>query len=372
VIYACQPEPPYELTWLCENTSHAIDNSREEPLAEEDTWIGHAHPDDRETVQDAYDRLQEHPETGTVEYEYRVVLPQGTRWLHETARAITGDGGQILEVIATAIDVTDRVEAERERRKAQLRLQQVIGQLDTILFSFDPNGYYQLAEGRGLEALGLEPSDVRGQHLTDFYGEREMALFDRACQGEPVRDTIECEGTMMEVHMSTPCEDGELVDPVARDRLVLKAQQLYERVLEGAQALVFRVRGAPGEGDVEFLGPTVEAVTGSPAGAYDEDPQLWFGSTHPDDRERFAETTRRLYEEGKPRDRTYRFEHGETGEWVWLDEHVMPDRDAHGTVIGFTGFAREVPPCIVHIDRDGELRTPTSRPETCSGWNRPR
>lgn len=233
IIYTCEPEPPHELTWLCENTRHVIDVPADQLQAEADTWLAHVHPEDREAVRADIAELAARRHGGKLSHEYRVVVDGRTHWLHEAIRALPKGEGEARELIASAVDVTEQMEAQR----------------------------------------------------------------------------------------------------------------MYERVLDAAEALVFRVRGDVGEltqADVEFLGPAVESVTGYPPEAYDEDPGLWFECVHPDDREEIVTTTERMYEKGEPVERLYRFRHGDTGEWVWLDEHVIPDRDPRGEVIGFTGISRDV------------------------------
>ncbi|GIZ52419.1 EAL domain-containing protein [Noviherbaspirillum aridicola] len=75
-----------------------------------DLWFKGIHPQDRARVKAALDDL---PRTGSCRHEYRVCRPDGAvRWIEERARAVTDDGGALLRIDGTAIDISERKDYE--------------------------------------------------------------------------------------------------------------------------------------------------------------------------------------------------------------------------------------------------------------------
>src|SRR5206468_11003648 len=59
------------------------------------------------------------------EAEYRAVLPNGLiRHIHAVGHPVVGASGEVVELVGTVMDVTDRKRAERAVRRARDRLLQ--------------------------------------------------------------------------------------------------------------------------------------------------------------------------------------------------------------------------------------------------------
>jgi PAS domain S-box-containing protein len=84
-------------------------------------WSSRFHPDDRDaTLAMMRRRIDER-----LGYEicYRVVHADGTvKYLHSVAHPVFGPSGQVVEVVGTHIDVTERKQAEEARLDAQHEL----------------------------------------------------------------------------------------------------------------------------------------------------------------------------------------------------------------------------------------------------------
>ena len=106
---------------------------RERWAAEPGFWKECIHPDDRDTVVDRHDRFVQ--AGGSYVDEYRMLRADGeTRWLRETAAAVTGDGGPSI-VQGVVADVTDRRMAEgllheRERQRMSVLAAMVAAEED--------------------------------------------------------------------------------------------------------------------------------------------------------------------------------------------------------------------------------------------------
>jgi PAS domain S-box-containing protein len=81
------------------------------------------HPEDRDLVDKRFERaLRERVDSFD---EYRVLLPDGTvKHVNSSGHPILDEDGEVIEFIATAVDVTERKRAELERRRLALLVEQ--------------------------------------------------------------------------------------------------------------------------------------------------------------------------------------------------------------------------------------------------------
>src|SRR5262249_60711217 len=74
-------------------------------------WALRIHPDDREkAIQTMEQRLRERPD---YEVDFRIVLPDGTlKYIHSISHAVLSPSGDLVDIVGTSTDVTDRRRAE--------------------------------------------------------------------------------------------------------------------------------------------------------------------------------------------------------------------------------------------------------------------
>jgi PAS domain S-box-containing protein len=81
-----------------------------------DTVLQRVHPDDRDRARQNGDKGMR---GGTpIDQEYRIVLPDGTcKHLHAVGRPMVSANGELIEMIGTVVDVTERKRAQEERER---------------------------------------------------------------------------------------------------------------------------------------------------------------------------------------------------------------------------------------------------------------
>jgi PAS domain S-box-containing protein len=80
-------------------------------------WLDTIHPDDRARVLDAAVTKQAR---GEYDEEYRIQRPDGTvRWIHDRAFPVRDENGEVLRIVGTAEDVTERRQHERLAQRSQ-------------------------------------------------------------------------------------------------------------------------------------------------------------------------------------------------------------------------------------------------------------
>jgi PAS domain S-box-containing protein len=89
--------------------------------------------------------------------EFKIVLPNGTvKYLAATCHHLFSTNGEIVEVIGTNVDVTERKRAEEALRESEYKLRQIIDTVPGFLWSADPAG---------------EPTHIN-RHMLDYSGMR--------------------------------------------------------------------------------------------------------------------------------------------------------------------------------------------------------
>ena len=122
------------------------------------------HPEDRDWVDKRFERsLREKVDSFD---EYRVLLPDGTvKHINSSGHPILDEDGEIIEFIATAVDVTERKRAELERR----RLASLVEQAGDLMAISDLSGGTPIyINEAGLKMVGFdsweEAKERRGIH----------------------------------------------------------------------------------------------------------------------------------------------------------------------------------------------------------------
>ena len=151
------------------------------------------------------------------------------------------EDGDPSAVVITIRDVTERIERERALEATKERLSTVISNVPVVLFALDDEGTFTLSEGRGLDALGLDPSEVVGRSAFDLYADEPDVLdpMRRALDGEEVTAVQEVAGRFFETAYQPLVDDGTVtgvigvaVDITERRRQAERLRRQNERLEE--------------------------------------------------------------------------------------------------------------------------------------------
>jgi PAS domain S-box-containing protein len=118
----------YEALYWSEEMFRVFGFDPQQGLPMRDQWLQRIHPEDRDKVkQQASDRM--FLQKVNSDLEFRIVLPDGTiKHIHGLAHPVLGPNGELVEVVGTVVDITERKRAENERerlRQAQADLAHV-------------------------------------------------------------------------------------------------------------------------------------------------------------------------------------------------------------------------------------------------------
>ena len=212
------------------------------------------HPDDRGRARECAEKALG---TKTDWYdEFRIVLPDGTvKHIHAIHHPVFSASGELVEVVGTHVDVTERKRAEEALRESETRFRTFVDHAGDALFVLDfEQGTVVDVNRQACESLGYTRQELIGKtplafHLDSDRAEMESAA-ERAAAGETVVDTHRHrrkDGTVFPVEANTSsfCYGGRrFLLQVARDitdRVQAEEQRERLRQLEADLAHINRV-----------------------------------------------------------------------------------------------------------------------------------
>jgi PAS domain S-box-containing protein len=250
--------------WASDNTTQPLYWSEEvfrvfgfdpqDGLPTRDAALQRIHPEDREKFGHAFDRVIHGKED--CEVELRVVLPEGTvKYIHAIGHPFLSANGEVVEVVGTIADITERKRAEEELRESETRFRTFVDHAGDALFVYDLEQRTIVDVNRSAcESLGYTREELIGKtplafHL-DSYQAEMASLAERTLAGETVFDRHwhqrkDGSSFMVEVHTSlVSYGGGRFLLMVARDitdRLRAEEQREKLRQLEADLAHINRV-----------------------------------------------------------------------------------------------------------------------------------
>ncbi len=148
--------------------------------------------------------MQQAKQTRTIQtFEYHILVEE-TNHVRQARVVMSGEN----EFLCLVCDVTGNKKTEQTLHESEQRLRMVISNLPTVLFALDRDGIFLLSDGRGLQALGLEPGRVVGLSVFDLYQSEPqiLASIRQTLHGEAVTYNSELNHVVFETQL-TPLFD---------------------------------------------------------------------------------------------------------------------------------------------------------------------
>src|SRR5918997_557514 len=249
------------------------------------------------------------------------------------------------------VDELLRGRAALQREAAAYR--GVIANLPVALFAVDPEGVFTLAEGTGLELLGLEPDKVVGQSIFETYRDAPQVVENvrLTLGGQASGAMVEVGGRAFETRYSPLRENGEFsgvlgvaTDVTERRRAenaLREAEARYRTLVEQIPAITYVEELSRNGKVLAYISPQYEAMLGHLPEEGIPHPQHWLEIVHPDDRERVLAEDRRTDASLEPFRAEYRVI-ARDGRVVWMSDEAVLVRDEAGEPLFWQGVMHDV------------------------------
>jgi PAS domain S-box-containing protein len=144
-----------------------------------ETWLARVHPDDRERVRAAFDRIIEQRTNQTI--EYRIILPDGgIRWIQRKGQFVLDGDGRPIRISGVSLDITDRKQAEEELKRSHAFVRQIVDIDPNFIFAKDRDGRFTLVNQAVADCYGTTVDALIGKTDADFNPNlEEVAHFRR-------------------------------------------------------------------------------------------------------------------------------------------------------------------------------------------------
>jgi PAS domain S-box-containing protein len=118
------------------------------------------HPGDRDRMyKETQEALQQKRD---YKVDFRIVLPDGTvKYLEAIGHHLFSEHGELVQVVGTNVDVTERKRAEEALRESEYKLHQIIETVPGFLWSADPDGELTHVNQRFLDYSGMRFEDLK-------------------------------------------------------------------------------------------------------------------------------------------------------------------------------------------------------------------
>ncbi|HEV8304407.1 MAG TPA: PAS domain S-box protein [Gemmatimonadales bacterium] len=229
------------------------------------------HPDDLADVIEALGNAIERPGTPQ-RATFRFKHVDGSWRVLESIGQAKLDRPNAYTVVVNSRDVSERVRQEHALRASKHRLRTVVAGAPVVLFALDRDGTFTMAEGKGLQALGVRPGQLVGRSFFELLAGLPQALAElkRALAGEAFTSTVEIFGFEFEAWYSPVRErDGTVsgVVGVATDITQRRrAEAALRRSDEATRALVqhapFGIYRATPDGALLAVNPALVQMLG--------------------------------------------------------------------------------------------------------------
>ncbi len=313
-------------------------------------------PEDRGDAEASFQKtIREKVDT---QYEYRIVLPNGTvKHLHTIRHPVLNEAGELVKLVGTSIDITDRKRAEAALHDSETRFRIFVDHAADAFFMLDfEEGTIIDASRCACEGLGYSRQELIGMTPLVFDVNLDRTTFESIAAQAAAGETVlfdrhwhrRKDGSEFPVEVQTSAfwyggrrfllkVARDITDRLRAEEVVRQSEKELRDVIQTMPSIALTNRP---DGSVEFVnqrwqdytGMSMEESTGSG----------WQCMIHPQDRDGYLEKRRAAIASGKPYEGEFRIRCGATGEYRWFLTRVVPLRDERGNILRWYGTVTDI------------------------------
>jgi len=325
-------------------------------------FLSHVHPDDVEAVRKAYAAARDPVTRSTMDIEYRTLRMPGipARWIAVRGRGVFDEQGRCVRMSGTAVEITQRKEAELALRESEQRFREIANAAPVIIWIADADMSCTWFNRSALDFTGRAMEEELGSGWADnLHPDDHAAVFDNFRSAYAARQPFRILFRMRR-------HDGEwrVLDETAVPRFdpnanflgfigtctdITERHQTEEALRDKEEQLrVATEHGEVGLWDFDvargraFADARVKAMFGLP-GDFRGPPDDYFAMIHPADVERVTDAYRKAFDPALRAvyDVEYRVD-GKDGSQRWVAAKGRGIFDDQGNCLRVSGSARDI------------------------------
>ncbi len=178
-FYTARPSGNPDWIWASKQIDRISGFPTEEHVKNPQLWISRIHQDDRDQVLSEFDSIRK---KGTIVTEYRWQCADGSyKWFRDQAVLISGEKGELIEIVGALLDITDRKRTEEALRTLSLA--------DELTGLYNRRGFFTMAEQqlrianrmkKSMMLLFADLDDLKWINDNMGHNEGDLALVDVA------------------------------------------------------------------------------------------------------------------------------------------------------------------------------------------------
>jgi PAS domain S-box-containing protein len=136
----------------------------QEPLPTREAVFRLMHPEDRDRVEESFqETFRKKIDTSC---EYRIVLPDGTvKHIHVIRHPVLNSSGEIIRLIGTSMDVTERKRAEEALRASEHKYRELVENANSIILRWNSRGDITFLNEFGQKFFGYQEDEILGRNV---------------------------------------------------------------------------------------------------------------------------------------------------------------------------------------------------------------
>ncbi|MEM7107826.1 MAG: PAS domain S-box protein [Bacteroidota bacterium] len=263
----------------------------------------------------------------------------GSKWIEAHSRPIFDDQGNVMLILSTSRDITDRKAAEREK-ETYFNYYRTLGNNipNGAIFLIDTQYKFIIAEGEEFDKVGRTSSYYVGKTISEVYDKTRLAFlkpyFEQVMSGEHVKFEYPHNGQHYVFHGS-PGKDrsGTIVAGVFLTQNITETKQFEDLLKQTIYQLDFQKKAldlsalvceADKDGVLTYVNDRFVQITGYTRdeliGQHHTTMKLGFSEDYAEDSWESISTKREVWH-GEVRSQT------KNGDFIWLDTYVVPFKD---------------------------------------------
>ncbi|MGE5659880.1 MAG: PAS domain-containing protein [Actinomycetota bacterium] len=318
------------------------------------------HPDDRQAWLALVGRTM--AVGAAYDFDHRLFLPNGElRYINAKGQGLTNESGEVVRLLGTAIDITDRKLAEAALKESEERFRGIFENAAIGIALVLPNGQFFKVNPGFCKIVGQSEVELKAQHfqavihpedlIAEQEGHRQLLAGEIPSYSQELR-FLRSDGSLIWTHLtvSLVCSQSGDVNYIVKivedisGRKQTETQLIFTRVhlehlLTASPAVIFSCK-ASGDLEVTFISENVSSILGYEAREFLGTSTFWSEHIHPDDREKFWASLANLWKTGYS-GYEYRFLHAD-GNYRWLYAQVKVIRDVAGNPAELVGHLSEI------------------------------